>query len=40
MEKGKDHQHIQSPKNVTSPFLHQTELKFAVPWGHIAGIIK
>jgi hypothetical protein len=42
MGKSKDYQHIQSPeKKNASLSTHQTvDLKFPVPWGHIAGIIS
>jgi len=34
-------QHLQpSEENSSSSVLHTVELKFSVPWGHIAGILS
>jgi hypothetical protein len=33
-------QYLQPPEENSSPsLLHAVELKFSVPWGHIAGIM-
>lgn len=41
MGESKDYRHIQSPEKNASLSTHQTvDLKFPVPWGHIAGIIS
>jgi hypothetical protein len=41
MEESKDYEHVQSPEKNASLFTHQiVDLKFPVPWGHIAGIIN
>jgi hypothetical protein len=41
MEENKDYQHLQPPEKNASLSPHLTvDLKFSVPWGHIAGIIS